>query len=182
MLKNDFRDDMFPGARRYDLINNEDGTVSLNDKTTYTQEGDRFGASEVNAITRQLNSLVGLNPSSALRYFEQGETLLQFVDSCTTNTTKTHFVGNPWLVDAPLKKEFIAEVYVGDGYRKFLIVHSYSGAGREGTYARKFFRGAWVGEWTNEMAELKKSVSDDKVLGSRCHHCQRSGYEPRELI
>lgn len=55
MLKTDYKDDIFPGARRYDLVKNEDGTVSFTDKTDYTQEGDKFGAGEINAICQEIN-------------------------------------------------------------------------------------------------------------------------------
>ena len=38
-LKEDYKDAMFDGQRRYRLIQNEDGTYSLPDETSYTQEG-----------------------------------------------------------------------------------------------------------------------------------------------
>lgn len=55
-MKTDWKDDMFEGKlRRYTLINNDDGTVSLQDATDYTQQGDVFGANELNAIGAEVN-------------------------------------------------------------------------------------------------------------------------------
>ena len=44
MLKTDYRDDMFAGARKYAMTTNDDKTISLIDMTEYTQEGDFFGS------------------------------------------------------------------------------------------------------------------------------------------
>ncbi|MDF2610035.1 MAG: hypothetical protein K0R92_1509 [Lachnospiraceae bacterium] len=54
-LKTDYKDDIFIGARKYQMINNADGTVSLVDVTTYTQQGDYLGANDMNAITGEVN-------------------------------------------------------------------------------------------------------------------------------
>lgn len=50
MLKTSYVDDVFTGNRKYKLINNSDGTVSLVDSTSYTQEGDPFCAADANQI------------------------------------------------------------------------------------------------------------------------------------
>lgn len=68
MLRTDFRDDVFEGNRKYNLINNPDGTVSLVDVTEYTQVGDSFGASEVNQITEAVNQ--------AFQYASNGKELI----------------------------------------------------------------------------------------------------------
>lgn len=47
-LKTDYKDAMFPGKRKYRMVQNEDGTVSFDDVTEYTQQGDRFGAKDIN--------------------------------------------------------------------------------------------------------------------------------------
>ena len=56
-LKTDYKDAMFDGQRRYRLIANEDGTYSLPDETTYTQEGDKFGANDINATNAEVNRI-----------------------------------------------------------------------------------------------------------------------------
>ncbi len=56
-LKTDYKDAMYDGQRRYRLIPNEDGTYSLPDATAYTQQGDKFGANDINQTNRAVNKL-----------------------------------------------------------------------------------------------------------------------------
>lgn len=56
-MKTDWKDDMFAGAhRKYNMIENDDGTVSFEDVTEYTQQGDVFGAKELNEIGEEVNA------------------------------------------------------------------------------------------------------------------------------
>lgn len=55
-LKTDYKDAMYE-RRKFRMENNIDGTVSLSDATSYTQEGTPFGANDVNAITKSVNAL-----------------------------------------------------------------------------------------------------------------------------
>lgn len=54
-----FKDDILSsgmgGKRRYNLIQNDDGTVSLEDVTDYTQIGSDFGAAQVNQTNEAVN-------------------------------------------------------------------------------------------------------------------------------
>ena len=54
-----FKDDILAssmgGKRRYNLIQNSDGTYSLEDKTSYTQTGSDFGAGQINATNQAVN-------------------------------------------------------------------------------------------------------------------------------
>jgi len=58
VLKTDYKDDVLDTAvnerRKYNIIENEDGTVSFEDVSTYVQTGDLFGAQDMNAITSSL--------------------------------------------------------------------------------------------------------------------------------
>ncbi|MDO4327137.1 MAG: hypothetical protein Q4E24_14075 [bacterium] len=56
-LKTDYKDAMYDGQKRYQLIKNEDGTYGILDATVYTQNGDRFGANDVNAINTEINKM-----------------------------------------------------------------------------------------------------------------------------
>lgn len=58
MLREDFKDDIFAGARKYQIVKNSDGTVSFIDVTEYTQEGDAIGAAEFNQIGQEVNGKV----------------------------------------------------------------------------------------------------------------------------
>jgi hypothetical protein len=57
-LKADYKDDMFAGDRKYRMAQNTDGTVKIEDVTTYTQNGDKFGANDINATNKAINGLM----------------------------------------------------------------------------------------------------------------------------
>ena len=48
-LKTNYKDALFDGARKYRITANADGTSGIADETVYTQEGDLFGAKDINA-------------------------------------------------------------------------------------------------------------------------------------
>lgn len=59
LLPSNFKDDILAnadGKRKYKIVDNEDGTVSLIDVTEYRQEGDYFGATQINAVCQEVNS------------------------------------------------------------------------------------------------------------------------------
>lgn len=58
-LRTDYAEDKLDTSkntiRKYNLINNDDGTTSLVDATSYLTKGTSFGAKDVNDITGMLN-------------------------------------------------------------------------------------------------------------------------------
>ena len=60
-LKENYKDDILDVSvntkRKYRMTENQDGTVSFDDETVYTQEGDSFGASDMNATNGKVNAL-----------------------------------------------------------------------------------------------------------------------------
>ena len=56
-LKMNYQDDVFAGNRKYRLSQNPDGTTGIEDVTQYTQQGDHFGANDINAPNKILNAL-----------------------------------------------------------------------------------------------------------------------------
>lgn len=60
-LEMNYLDDILDASvnarRKYNLIQNDDGTVSFEDVTKYTQSGSVFGAKDVNEIIREIISL-----------------------------------------------------------------------------------------------------------------------------
>jgi hypothetical protein len=66
-LKEDYLDDILDTSvnekRKYRMINNADGTISLEDVTEYSQNGDNFGAFDINITNKTVNELIamGLN-------------------------------------------------------------------------------------------------------------------------
>ena len=59
VLPTNFKDDILApsmgGKRRFNLIQNDDGTYSLEDVTDYTQTGSDFGAGQINATNQAVN-------------------------------------------------------------------------------------------------------------------------------
>lgn len=55
-LKVDYRNDAWEGKRKYLLIENEDGTVSLEDVTKYNVVGDIFNADDINFTNASINA------------------------------------------------------------------------------------------------------------------------------
>lgn len=55
-MKTDWKDDIFE-RRRFRMENNGDGTVTPIDVTSYSQQGDLFGAKELNDIGTEVNTL-----------------------------------------------------------------------------------------------------------------------------
>ena len=66
-LKEDYLDDILDTSvnekRKYRMINNADDTISLEDVTEYSQNGNNFGASDINITNKTVNELIamGLN-------------------------------------------------------------------------------------------------------------------------
>lgn len=57
-MKTDWKDDIFSGtARKWNIADNSDGTKTITDATEYTQEGDSFGAKELNEIGEEVNKI-----------------------------------------------------------------------------------------------------------------------------
>lgn len=64
-LKTDYKDDVFNGNRKYQKIDNSDGTISLVDKTAYSQKGDTFSGADINATNKAVNGLSEVATESA---------------------------------------------------------------------------------------------------------------------
>ena len=56
-LRTDYKDDVFTGSRKYNIVNNPDGTVSFTDETDYVQQGDTYGAAQINELDDIVNNL-----------------------------------------------------------------------------------------------------------------------------
>lgn len=57
-LKANYKNDIFTGNRKYNLINNADETISLEDVTDYVEEGDSFGAGDMNATNKMASHMI----------------------------------------------------------------------------------------------------------------------------
>lgn len=60
-LKTTYKDDLLDTSvnekRKYNMIQNADGTVSFEDVTTYLQIGDSFGAADINSTNEKVNEV-----------------------------------------------------------------------------------------------------------------------------
>ncbi|MFT4146433.1 MAG: hypothetical protein QM644_18475 [Mobilitalea sp.] len=55
-MKNNYKNDVFTGNRKYQMVDNGDGTFSFVDVTVYSQVGDTFAALDINNITTEFNN------------------------------------------------------------------------------------------------------------------------------
>ena len=95
-LKTNYKDDVLDTSknekRKFRMIQNDDGTVSFDDATEYTQQGDNFGAADINATNAKINEqsqsltklnnkgLKALNSNYAAYYYKNGNTVYIVAD------------------------------------------------------------------------------------------------------
>ncbi len=67
-LKTDYKDEILDVTKnvkkKYNLIQNDDGTVSLEDVTSYSQTGDMFGAKDINSTNAEIEKLKSMGIES----------------------------------------------------------------------------------------------------------------------
>lgn len=69
LLPVDYTDAVWSGLKRYNLISNEDGTISLQDVTVYTnREKSFFGALQANRMDEALNTIMSMVESGTDLY------------------------------------------------------------------------------------------------------------------
>ena len=106
-LKTDYKDDILAvgNLRKYQMIQNDDGTVSFQDVTQYEQTGDVFGAGDINKTNQAVNEkfdsgdvvdpMLTTEPGFAadayqtkLQFDEQNKNLeWKYLGDCSPNTT-----------------------------------------------------------------------------------------------
>lgn len=84
-LKTNYKDDVLDTSknekRKFRMIQNDDGTVSFDDATEYTQQGDNFGAADINATNAKIN--------------EQSQSLTYYSPKLNQAATNTYGVSKP---------------------------------------------------------------------------------------
>lgn len=80
-FKDDILKENMNGKRRFNMIQNSDGTVSFEDVTDYTQVGSTFGAAQINATNEAVN-----NAADASKIIDSLETI-------KANTQSGYFAG-----------------------------------------------------------------------------------------
>lgn len=98
-LKTNYKDDVLDltqnANRKYEEIENQDGSISFNDVTVYDEVGDTFGAADANSITRALTDTTrnisfqfGIDTNGDYGYIKDGETEVTPFKSRHTETYK----------------------------------------------------------------------------------------------
>ena len=106
LLPTDYKDAIWSGLRKYNQITNDDGTVSFDDVTEYTnKESSFFGATQANRMNTALNQImVALNNDTDLYeefqtfftnqktlYEQQGDTTLEEIETTLESNFNTWF-------------------------------------------------------------------------------------------
>ena len=88
-LKTDYKDDILAsGKREYEMTNNANGTVSLEDVSIYTQTGDDFGGADINATNTAVNELID-KTSNINNTADEVKRVLYAESAGTTNSAQT---------------------------------------------------------------------------------------------
>ena len=72
MLKENYKNYQFEGSRKYALTEGSDGLYTIEDMTEYEQEGDVFGAEDINNTNKAVNRL---NHSISVTFLSSGWSL-----------------------------------------------------------------------------------------------------------
>ena len=101
-FQDDIIDTSVTDKRRYNFIENSDGTKSLEDVTTYLQIGTDYGAKEINVQNQAINDLIDSN-SNVVKAVEQDFVLQKRTLS---------FIGTTCNIeDSRITKDSLADVY-----------------------------------------------------------------------
>ena len=91
-LRTDYKDDILDTSvnekRKYNLITNSDGTVSLEDVTEYSQVGDSFGGADINRTNEEINRISYIEVGGTLL---AGSTTITLTDNAITTNSKFDF-------------------------------------------------------------------------------------------
>ena len=127
-LSTDFKDDILDSSntgRKYRQITNNDGTLSLQDETTYQQVGSVYGAKEVNEEREAINNiyenkLVALDDVALVT--EEGF----FVDALAVKelNRKTQILNSPISIEEFSAANFQCKII---RYGRLRILHAYNG-------------------------------------------------------
>lgn len=99
-LKENYKNDIYSGERKYQMIQNDDGTVSFRDVTVYTQDGDIFSADDINVTNKAVN-LIDLNNTEFRTQITKRIDLVEdIVDSLVDEVLLT-FLASGWSDTAP---------------------------------------------------------------------------------
>ena len=178
-LRTNYKDDILSGDRKYRMITNSDGTVSFQDVTDYTQEGDTFGALDINATNTAVNALQEANGDTDISGIGDGtntgaihtlNTQLTNTRTFLTNNATTRVANslnvdfnNPFATNNKVGyvdsnsantpagvRIGVREVYLISSAIAFVVICGYSTANAYAEWVNVYIDGAWQG-WTRSI-------------------------------
>ena len=94
MLPTNYTDAVWSGLKRYSMVNNEDGTVSFQDVTVYSnKENSFFGARDANRMNEALNTIMSMleNGTDLYTAFQEYFATQKVLFKNTADATQTDF-------------------------------------------------------------------------------------------
>lgn len=94
MLPTNYTDAVWSGLKRYSMVNNEDGTVSFQDVTVYSnRENSFFGARDANRMNEALNTIMSMleNGTDLYTAFQEYFATQKVLFKNTADATQTDF-------------------------------------------------------------------------------------------
>lgn len=144
-LRTDYKDDILDSSvnekRKYNIIENTDGTKSLEDVSVYTQRGDSFGAVDINKTNQ---AVLVLNSSLTL---STSEVILSNITSTESQT---------WNHNQGYKKLIIRVAFENGGYEDLVFDVAVSNV--HSAPITKLARGSML-ESTGYYAQAQMTVS-----------------------
>lgn len=108
VLKTDYKDDAYEGKRKYLLIENSDGTYSLDDVTDYKVVGDFFNSYDINttneAVNKNVDDLITERTvtNNQVNELKQSQNVLE---SELTKVSTVTFLSSRWSSSAPYTQQ-----------------------------------------------------------------------------
>lgn len=137
-LKTTYKDDLLNTSvnekRKYNMIQNADGTVSFEDVTTYSQIGDSFGAVDINATNKKVNE-VNSNLEEMKTYSSEETTIGKWIDGKTIYRT---FIQKDIPSNSNAQFVNIKSLNISEIVRFNAVTHDANGYIQSGTYTPFF--------------------------------------------
>lgn len=129
-LKTNYTDDVLNVSqnklRKYQILNNDDGTISLIDVTDYTSVGSELTSNDINSITKQINSNTDKIGEADISAVGDGTTtgaISALNESLTVKNVTADFVATNLISFMALKSgNEIRIFFVGDTTKDFSLV------------------------------------------------------------
>lgn len=111
---------------------------------------------EIDVNTSAIATIISKKPSQVITtYFSEGETILQFALSCTTNSYKMRAGASPSPSDEPVAGlEYVVEVFVGDLSRRIVYLHVFDSSALTCIYKIDIINSSYFGGWKKNTWEF----------------------------